>query len=447
MKKRIKNIISNIIAIVIILIAVLIYRKYDFNFYTKVVKETGKTVFSRDSDIKYSSSRSYKIENTMQNDAMFYKEISVKQNTAYKVTCMVKTENVVADDANPLAGAQICLNGTEEHSVVISGTQDWTELEFLFNSKCNDTVEIGFRLGGNAVSASGDAWFSDLSIEEGVEDQDSKWNFGCFIINNIDLTIDGQELSLTMTNYEKNLVTNDMERFQTSIKQMSNDQINIEYEIIEIDEPLTTLTYDEETGYYIGEKDAYNLINSYVQEGEYDHIFVCTNLPLESELTYDDSITEWIGLGNMIYIGKGFSNIKIIDTDLQYSSRNKFPEEVFLHEFLHTLERNAKEYGYTVPALHDYELYNYEEDKYEGLKTWYTAYMNKTIEYNGEYIGLPSEIYTLKPVQESNFTFSHQLNKLDEPKSLLENIQCIIENIKKLFDQNAEEVELQLVTN
>ena len=35
----------------------------------------------------------------MLNDAMFYKEISVRKNTPYKVTCMVKTSNVVGNNA------------------------------------------------------------------------------------------------------------------------------------------------------------------------------------------------------------------------------------------------------------------------------------------------------------------------------------------------------------
>ena len=151
--KKTRNILSNIFVIVIVIIAFFIYRKYDYNFYTKGVLEKGKTVFSRDSGIKYSKERSYKIENKSLNDAMFYKEISVRENTPYRVTCMVKTKNVIGDENNVLAGAQICLNGTEEHSSVLQGDNDWTKVEFYFNSKCNDKVEIGFRLGGNLQNA------------------------------------------------------------------------------------------------------------------------------------------------------------------------------------------------------------------------------------------------------------------------------------------------------
>ena len=403
-KKR-KKIMSNIFAIILIIITIFIYRKYDFNFYTKGIKETGKTVFSRDSEIKYSDTRSYKIENKIANDG---------------------------SDGDPLAGAQICLNGTEEHSEVLIGDNNWTKVEFLFNSKCNDTVEVGFRLGGNLLEATGEAWFSDLTIEAGISDTTNTWNFGCFILDNIYEEIDDEIVKLSMSSYEKNTVVSGMKRFQSSIAEMTSNQMNAEYDVIEINEALTTLSYDDENGYYIGEKDVYNLINSYVSKKEYDHIFVCTNLPLESKLTHTEVEEEWIGLGNMTYLGKGFSNIRVL-TDEYYSS--SFPEEVYIHEFLHTLERNSKEYGYSVPALHDYAQYGYTDERTDGLKKWYIAYMNGSILSDGKYIGLPSEIYTLKPPQKSDFEFSYELGILDEPKNISETIQSIVEKIKNVFEK------------
>lgn len=433
--KKLRNTISNIFVIVIIIVAFFLYRKYDYNFYTKGIFEKGKTVFSRDSSVKYSKQRSYKIDNKISNDAMFYKEISVTKNTPYKVTCMVKTEDVVGDNNNVLAGAQISLNGTEEHSRVLQGDNDWTKLEFFFNSKCNDKVELGFRLGGNLQSASGKAWFSDLSIEEGAQDTSTTWKVGCFLIDYAEVEIEGKQLDYIMTPQEKSLAELNMHRLQSTIREISNNQMNIEYEVIEITEPLTTLTYDEVNGYYISEEDVYKIIDSYVKEKEFDHIFACTNLPLESILTHDDEICEWVGLGNMMYIGKGFSNIRIIPKDFSYSNGNTFPEEVFLHEFLHTLERNAKEYGYSVPALHDYTLYNYVDDRYDGQRQWYKDYMNGMIKTNQGYIGLPPEIYTLKPVESTDFIYSNKLDKLDEPNSIMESIDSIIYKIKRLFER------------
>lgn len=429
-----KNIISNICIIVIIIVAFFVYRKYDYNFYTKGIAEKGKTKFSRDSNETYSKDRSYKIENEISNDAMFYREISVRPNTPYRVTCMVKTKNVIGNENDPTAGAQICLNGTEEHSDVIQGNTDWIKLEFMFNSKCNSKVEVGFRLGGILNTAEGTAWFSDLEIEEGASDESNTWNFGVFLIDNTSVNIEGSLKNYTMTTADKSVVGVELQRLKNSIKSISNNQINIEYEMIEITEPLTTLSYDEENGYYIGEKDVYKLINKYIKQKEFDHIFVCTNLPLESVLTQNDKICEWIGLGNMIYLSKGFSNIRIMQQKYNYSTANTFPEEVFVHEFLHTLERNAKEYGYEVPALHDYEKYNYTDDRNDGLRKWYIDYMNGRIrDSSGNYIGLPEEIYTFKPVKTSDFTYSMKLEKLDEPKNIKQMVDSIIYKIKRLF--------------
>ena len=50
--KKIRNRISNIIALILIIVAIIMYKKYDFNFYTKGIQKTGITLFSRDSKIK-----------------------------------------------------------------------------------------------------------------------------------------------------------------------------------------------------------------------------------------------------------------------------------------------------------------------------------------------------------------------------------------------------------
>ena len=56
--------------------------------------------------------------------------------------------------------------------------------------------------------------------------------------------------------------------------------------------------------------------------------------------------------------GIGYSNIRLPNNNRSYVytySRyvNTFPEEVFLHEFLHTLERILNEREYKIPALQE----------------------------------------------------------------------------------------------
>ena len=77
---KIKNIIAIIILIIAIVVGSIIYSKYNFNDFTKSVREKGKTSFSRDNKEKYSKVSSYKIENKEYNDSMFYKTINVQPN-------------------------------------------------------------------------------------------------------------------------------------------------------------------------------------------------------------------------------------------------------------------------------------------------------------------------------------------------------------------------------
>ena len=147
-----------------------------------------------------------------------------------------------------------------------------------------------------------------------------------------------------------------------------------------------------------------------------------------------------IGLdfGGMDYRNIGYSNIRLPEDDKDYTYKydyraNTFPEEVFVHEFLHTLERNAKEYGYEIPALHDSSRYGYQSEPFIRLKNWYQDYMNQEIEYQAEKIGLPKEIYTIKPVKMSDFDFSHTLHVFGEPQNVIEEIKIMFGRIFTIF--------------
>ena len=140
----------------------------------------------------------------------------------------------------------------------------------------------------------------------------------------------------------------------------------------------------------------------------------------------------------MDYYGIGFSNIRLPNEEKSYIYKyktgvNQFPEEVFLHEFLHTLERNAKEYGYERPELHDYEKYEYKNEKLYGQEKWYKDYMNKNIETSNGKIGLPEEIYSLKPAKTSDFQNSYLIKTVfKQPTNFIEEIQ---EVVRKVFNK------------
>ena len=139
----------------------------------------------------------------------------------------------------------------------------------------------------------------------------------------------------------------------------------------------------------------------------------------------------------MDYYGIGYSNIRLPNDSksyiYKYDSRvNTFPEEVFLHEFLHSLERSAEEYEYQIPALHDYEKYGYKNEILTGQKQWYKDYMNKEIQTTNGNIGLPPEIFSIKPAKNSDFNYSYELqNAFKQPENIIEEIIEIFNNIRR----------------
>ena len=137
--------------------------------------------------------------------------------------------------------------------------------------------------------------------------------------------------------------------------------------------------------------------------------------------------------------GIGYSNIRLPNDKSSYiyiynPQINTFPEEVFIHEFLHSLERILKERNYEIPNLHDYEKYGYEVQKLVGLREWYADYMCCNIKTNtGNNVGLDEIVYKLTPPAESDFRYSIEMEFNKEPDNLIEETRDLFGVIFKMF--------------
>ena len=257
------------------------YQYYQTNNFGDYIRSEAKiytSQFSRDKETKYNNKKSYKIESQEYNDAMFYKKIKVNKNQPYKVTCMAKTNEVQAKEETSGVGAQISIEGTTERSVAISGTQDWQKIEFIFNSKDREEVNIGFRLGGYLGEAKGEAWFSDFTIEEGMLEQDNNWKFACFIFKTTDVTLNEKQVELSVTQSDIKDITNTINLFEKSCESLSNGKMSAKCDIYGIDTPLSKLSYDSEFGYYVAAEDIENQIKDVISANDYDHIFAIVRL-------------------------------------------------------------------------------------------------------------------------------------------------------------------------
>lgn len=275
---KITNVITIMILIVLLYFAYQYYESNNFRDFVRSEANLYTSKFKKDNEIKYMDKRTYEIISDEYNDAMFYKSVKVEKNQPYKVTCMVKTQDIISEEQKSGIGAQISIEGTTERSVAIQGTNEWQKIELIFNSKNRETVNIGFRLGGYLGEAKGKAWFADFKLEEGIKENNNNWKFGCFIFKTTDVNIDGKQIKLDVTNSDINDINNTINRFETSSQNLSEGKMQAKCDIYEIDTPLTELSYDEEFGYYISPENVETQIRDIIEQNDYDHIFVIVRL-------------------------------------------------------------------------------------------------------------------------------------------------------------------------
>ena len=281
-QRRKTNKITYSIFVVILLILVYFayqqYQKNNFNNFVRSESNVYTSHFTRDKEMKYNNQTSYKIETPEYNDAMFYKKVQVKKNQPYKVTCMVKTNQVEAKEEQSGVGAQIAIEGTTERSIAINGTQDWQKIELIFNSKGREEINIGFRLGGYLGEAKGEAWFADFTIEEGMAESNNNWKFACFIFKTTNVTINQKQIKLSVTQNDIRDINNTIHLFESSCRNLSNGKMTADCDIYEINTPLSQLSYDNQYGYFVSAEDIEKQIKDTIATNNYDHIFAIVRL-------------------------------------------------------------------------------------------------------------------------------------------------------------------------
>lgn len=239
-KAIITNIITFLILFIILYIAYQFYQTNNFNDFIRSEAKRNTAEFKRDKDIQYNNTKSYTIKSEEYNDAMFTKQIKVNKNTPYKVTCMIKTNQVESKDGIQGVGAQISIADTTEKSNSITGTQDWQKVEFIFNSKNRETIDLGFRLGGATGEAKGKVWFSDFTLEEGInEQQDNHWKFACIIFRNTKVNIHEKPVNIQVQSTEISDIKNTINRFEKSCQELSQGKMKATCDIYEIQTPIT----------------------------------------------------------------------------------------------------------------------------------------------------------------------------------------------------------------
>jgi alpha-N-arabinofuranosidase len=121
----------------------------------------GKADLALDSSTAHSGKNSVRISSAEGGDATWTMAIPARPFSRYRLTGWVKTQNL---EPGTSLGALFNFHGTGIQTKAVSGTQDWTRLELVFDSGANDAFWLNCIFGGWGT-AKGTAWFDDVGLE------------------------------------------------------------------------------------------------------------------------------------------------------------------------------------------------------------------------------------------------------------------------------------------
>jgi regulation of enolase protein 1 (concanavalin A-like superfamily) len=133
--------------------------------WTRDVWDWANAALTWDNAVSYEGSKSVKITASVPNDARWIQTVSLQPYTNYRLSGRIKTEGVAHADGSVVAGANLGLYGTWEHTTGLFGTNDWTTVSMQFNSGSNTSVTIACRLGYWSGTATGTMWCDDIRLE------------------------------------------------------------------------------------------------------------------------------------------------------------------------------------------------------------------------------------------------------------------------------------------
>ncbi|MGC9328695.1 MAG: alpha-L-arabinofuranosidase C-terminal domain-containing protein, partial [Candidatus Hinthialibacter sp.] len=114
------------------------------------------------SDESRTGSHSVMIASEKGGDLSWYIHAAVKPYSTYKFSGWIKTQDLKATSGQ---GALFNIHDLPDaHTDALTGTQDWTQVEMVFETLENDDLMINCLFGGWGV-ASGKAWYDDLKME------------------------------------------------------------------------------------------------------------------------------------------------------------------------------------------------------------------------------------------------------------------------------------------
>ncbi len=146
----------------------------------------GCATYSVDKKQKYGNSAySIKITNTGYNYAAVKKEVTLKSNTQYRYSAMIKYTGYELEPGSTgdAGGSLGVLIGTSWNVTGFNNKNKWVRLSYNFTT--DDTGKATLYLRNGYPYCKGTAYYSDIRLEE-VKKTTNKWDILILLVKNID---------------------------------------------------------------------------------------------------------------------------------------------------------------------------------------------------------------------------------------------------------------------
>lgn len=244
-------------------------------------------------------------------------------------------------------------------------------------------------------------WYSTLNIIGLSTGDPIVWRIMWLIMPKVEAKLkDNSTFTINMTDNDINKVTEMASRFENNIEKASNNQVDISVDVFVSKQTVSSLTVFSGNSYYVSPKDIPDDAKS--ASKEYDSVIATVRLSGESCTISND----WWGLGGQIpsYTYCVVQMLPGYDLSwyLEANDNVPYPEEVWVHEWVHCLDSFYNRLGYIMPDENS-EKYGYKRDSKVGFNGYYKYYSdifnNKVYDnINKKYIGITQDMWQLHPL-------------------------------------------------
>ncbi len=194
-------------------------------------------------------------------------------------------------------------------------------------------------------------------------------------------------LRTSMTSTDVQQAVSTVKRTPATVYNWSGNLANMRMTVVYPNHPVkrVSLHANPDLGLWLSPADIAADLDTYAPAGRYDSIFVIWRRDNDAGQIIPDKGWGWTTADRTHTNGAYYSVVTLLPNHRGWPGT--YPEEVWVHEWLHQAEAFYRSKGYSVPGLHDTSIYGYTAFNGSWRK-WYEAYMRGRIWSGSAFTGI-----------------------------------------------------------